>query len=560
VVLESWDAFRRRAGALVLWDAPREMDVGEIKLIANESSDLLLRGCARGQPDFGRAFLWRKVMSLEKKLIDLIDFEGLKLTDRQHAYHNALHLEHERKSRRLSSPGVKDVKTPAYWIKDKKFNPFYVRKHKKQIAHSIAKKIIAGTYTPNKPEIKKIPKSSGGTRSVTIYQIPDAAVSRMIYEQLIRKNKHRFSSFSYAYRNDRNVHFAIQDIGIELAQNSRIYVAEFDFSKFFDSIDHKYLFEQFSNNGFLISTPEKQIIKSFLGEDGKGIPQGTSISLFLANLVCWRLDRELEQAGLRFARYADDTIIWSTDYDRISKASQIINDFSFDTGVAINSEKSKGIRLLCEQKMKVEMESTHFIDFLGYSISTKNISIKKSSENKIKRQISYILYKHLIQPLRGTKLAALKIPANNKDENLVSAIMEIRRYLYGDLTDQMIANYINGVSNRIFFKGIMSFYPLINDENQLKELDGWLVTAVYKGVNIRGKLLKAWGYNRDHNFPFNVSHGEIITEFRKQKIHGKKLLKLPSFYFIYQALSKGLTDFGVEGVMNPTSNTYNYYT
>lgn len=536
------------------------MDVGEIKLIANESSDLLLRGCARGQPDFGRAFLWRKVMSLEKKLIDLIDFEGLKLTDRQHAYHNALHLEHERKSRRLSSPGVKDVKTPAYWIKDKKFNPFYVRKHKKQIAHSIAKKIIAGTYTPNKPEIKKIPKSSGGTRSVTIYQIPDAAVSRMIYEQLIRKNKHRFSSFSYAYRNDRNVHFAIQDIGIELAQNSRIYVAEFDFSKFFDSIDHKYLFEQFSNNGFLISTPEKQIIKSFLGEDGKGIPQGTSISLFLANLVCWRLDRELEQAGLRFARYADDTIIWSTDYDRISKASQIINDFSFDTGVAINSEKSKGIRLLCEQKMKVEMESTHFIDFLGYSISTKNISIKKSSENKIKRQISYILYKHLIQPLRGTKLAALKIPANNKDENLVSAIMEIRRYLYGDLTDQMIANYINGVSNRIFFKGIMSFYPLINDENQLKELDGWLVTAVYKGVNIRGKLLKAWGYNRDHNFPFNVSHGEIITEFRKQKIHGKKLLKLPSFYFIYQALSKGLTDFGVEGVMNPTSNTYNYYT
>jgi len=499
-------------------------------------------------------------MSLEKKLIDLIDLEGLKLTDRQHAYHNALHLEYERKTKRLSTPGAKEVKTPAYWIKDKKFNPFYVRKHKKQIAHSIAKKIIAGTYAPNNPEIKKIPKSSGGTRSVTIYQIPDAAVSRMIYEQLIRKNKHRFSSFSYAYRNDRNVHFAIQDIGIELAQNSRIYVAEFDFSKFFDSIDHKYLFDQFSNNGFLISNPEKQVIKSFLGDSGKGIPQGTSISLFLANLVCWRLDRELEHAGLRFARYADDTIIWSTDYDRISKASQIINDFSFDTGVAINSEKSKGIRLLCEQKMKVEMESTHFIDFLGYSISTKNISIKKSSENKIKRQISYILYKHLIQPLRGTKLAALKIPANNKDENLVSAIMEIRRYLYGDLTDQMIENYINGASNRIFFKGIMSFYPLINDEKQLKGLDGWLVTAVYKGVNIRGKLLKAWGHNRDHNFPFNVSHSEITTEFRKQKIHGKRLLTLPSFYFIYQALSKGLTDFGVEGVMNPTSNTYNYYT
>jgi len=49
-MIESWDAFRRRAGALVLWDALREMDGGEIKLIANESSDLLLRGCARDSP------------------------------------------------------------------------------------------------------------------------------------------------------------------------------------------------------------------------------------------------------------------------------------------------------------------------------------------------------------------------------------------------------------------------------------------------------------------------------------------------------------------------------
>ncbi|WP_122672332.1 reverse transcriptase domain-containing protein [Pseudomonas viridiflava] len=498
-------------------------------------------------------------MSLENKLIDLIEVEALKLSDRQHAYHNALHLEHERKTKRLTAPGAKEVKTPSYWIKDKKFNPFYVQKNKKQIAYSIAKKIMAGTYTPNEPILKQIPKPSGGNRSVTIYQIPDAAVSRMIYEQLIRKNKHRFSSFSYAYRNDRNVHFAIQDIGIELTQNSRIYVAEFDFSKFFDSIDHVYLFSQFDKNGFLISAHENQVIRSFLGTSGKGIPQGTSISLFLANLVCWRLDRELEQAGLRFARYADDTIIWSKDYDKISKASQIISNFSFDAGIAINSEKSKGIRLLCKQTMKVEMESTPAIEFLGYSISTDNISIKATSENKIKRQINYILYKHLIQPLRGAKLAALTIPANNKDENLVSAVMEIRRYLYGDLTDQMIANYISGVSNRIFFKGVMSFYPLINNETQLKDLDGWLITAIYKAINLRGKLLKAWGHNRDHNFPFNVTRNNILTEFRRQKIHGKKLLNPPSFYFVYQALKKGLLDFGVEGVMNPASNTYNYY-
>jgi hypothetical protein len=45
---------------------------------------------------------------------------------------------------------------------------------------------------------------------------------------------------------------------------------------------------------------------------GFGIPQGTSISLFLANVAAYALDRRLETLGVGFVRYADDTIIWST--------------------------------------------------------------------------------------------------------------------------------------------------------------------------------------------------------------------------------------------------------
>lgn len=498
-------------------------------------------------------------MSLEKHLVQIIKDESIKLSQRHHAYHNALELEHTRKSKRVSNVSKKKIKIPEYWLKDKKFNPFYVNKHKNQIAHSIAKKINEGTYVPNPPEVMEIPKSSGGKRSVTIYQIPDAAVSRLIYNQLLKKNKHRFSSFSYAYRNDRNVHFAIQDISVELVQTSRVFVAEFDFSKFFDSINHKYLYDQFDQNGFLISDKERQVINAFLGDSGVGIPQGTSISLFLANLVCWRLDKGLEMSGLQFARYADDTVIWSHDYQKISAAYDIINAFSKNAGVAINAKKSDGISLLCRKNMPSEIASRkEEIEFLGYGISVDHVSIKKSSVNKVKRQITYILYKHLIQPLSGTKLVALEIPTHDKDRHLLSAILEIRRYLYGNLTDQMIANYLNGNSNRIFFKGIMSFYPLINNEQQLRELDGWLITAIFKAIKIRSKLLKKWKYNRDDNFPFNVSHQNLADEFNEKRIKGKKLLKIPSFYFIYQALKKGVTDVGVEGVMNPKSVNYNY--
>lgn len=536
------------------------MDGRGIKLASVECSDLLLRGCVRGSPALiAGLFYIGEGMSLENYLEQVIVGECKKLSQRQHSYHNALDLEYRRKAKRISNPGVKQVKVPVHWQEERKYDPFYVSKRSKQIAHSIAKKIRQGTYCPNPPVVKDVPKSSGGHRSVRIYQIPDAAVSKLIYERLLRKNKHRFSSFSYAYRNDRNVHFAIQDISVELSQTSRVFIAEFDFSKFFDSIDHHYLFDQFNKNGFLISEEEACIVRAFLDDSGMGIPQGTSVSLFLANLVCWRLDKNLEQAGLQFARYADDTVIWSRDYTQITKAYDIINSFSVTAGVQINEKKSDGISLLCKKDMPSEITSRkEEVEFLGYAISVDCVSIKKASVNRIKRQISYILYKHLLKPLQGTRLIAIDIPSNDRDRDLLSAISEIRRYLYGNLTDEMISNYISGQSNRIFFKGAMSFYPLINNERQLKGLDGWLVTAIYKAVTKRSKLLKSWNYNRDHSFPFNVARNKMATEFRSQRIYGKRLLKIPSFYFIYQAQSKGVSEIGLEGVINSRKSDYDY--
>lgn len=499
-------------------------------------------------------------MTLEQQLVEEIAAEAEKLCQRYHAYHNALHLEHHRKRRRLTGVPPKIVKTPEQWAVDRAFDPFYVNKRRRQIARSIAAKISDGSYAPEPPHRFDVPKPSGGFRSVSVYRIADAAVSRFFYRQLLRKNRHRFSSLAYAYRNDRNAHFAIQDLAIELAQSSRLFIAEFDFSKFFDSISHSYLYAQFDENGFSITEPERNVIRAFLAtNESKGIPQGTSISLFLANLVCWRLDRDLERAGLRFARYADDTVIWSSDYARICQAYEIINRFSEAAGVAINAEKSEGISLLCREGMPSELVSRKDkIDFLGYSVSADNVSIKGASVHRLKRQISYTLYKHLIQPLQGVVLRAITIPANDKDVHFLGAMMEIRRYLYGNLTDQMIASYLNGSSSRIFFKGIMSYYPLVNDERQLKGLDGWLVSAIFKVTRKRAALLTKLGFKAWINFPFSLSRKSFASELKNHRIGRRKLLQIPSFFSIYQALRKGISGSGVAGVINPNSTGYDY--
>lgn len=498
-------------------------------------------------------------MNFQEHLESVIRAECDKLALRYHAYHNGLHLEHVRHLKRVSNAPPKQVRTPTYWDVDPKFNPFYVRRKSKSIARSIARTIADGTYAPHKPHLTKILKPNGSHREIEVYQIPDAAVSKAFYFRLLEKNKHRFSAFSYAYRSDRNVHFAIQDIAIDIARDARSFIAEFDFSDFFGSISHAYLGGQFDQNGFLISEEERRIIWAFLKGRERGIPQGTSISLFLANLACWRLDHGLEREGVKFARYADDTIVWSLDYQKICSAFSIISEFSSAAGIPINAEKSAGISLLSKEGLPSELSSrkTH-VEFLGYSISVGAVSIKRASVKKIKRQISYLLYRNLIQPLRGKVLRGLVIPSNNRDDALLVAISQVRRYMYGGLTSAMLRRYINGRSRRISFKGIMSFYPLVNDEAQLRALDGWLTAVLYRAVQLRSRLLKKWKFDRSDSFPFNVPHGELVKSFRAQIVAGKQLLEIPSFMLIYRALQIGLMNQGIERIMNPESIDYDY--
>ncbi|GJL37836.1 hypothetical protein TUM17576_46560 [Enterobacter hormaechei] len=266
----------------------------------------------------------------------------------------------------------------------------------------------------------------------------------------------------------------------------------------------------------------------------------------------------MEREGVKFSRYADDTIVWTRDYSKICNAFNLITEFSKNAGVRINVKKSDGISLLTKDGLKSEIVSKKNLDFLGYSLSVDKVSIKSTSIVKIKKQISYLLYRNLIQPLKNRSLAGQSIPANDKDENFLRAMVQIRRYMYGGLQDSTIKNFLSGRSKRIFFKGVMSFYPLVTDEQQLRELDGWLVSVIYRSLKLRSRLLNQHGYNRNYNFPFKQLRDELVPSCARIKINGKKLLEIPSFLLISKALRKGLVENGIERVMNPNSQNYNY--
>ncbi|WP_312418388.1 reverse transcriptase domain-containing protein [Epilithonimonas sp.] len=497
---------------------------------------------------------------MEKILEQDIKRQAIQIKERYELYHNNIERWYQKNLLNYTQPPKKYINVPNEWNKDKKYNPFYVLKRNKQIAKSISKKILNGTYAPNKPIFKKIPKKGGGLRTLSIYQIQDSAVSYRMYKNLIQKNKHRFSSFSYAYRDDRNLHFAIEDIFNEFKTTPRIFVAEFDFKKFFDSIQHEYLYKQLTLNGFNVSPIELNTIKAFIhNEKGQGIPLGTSISLFLANVVCWRLDRDLEDLGIRFARYADDTVIWTKNYDKISKAFDIIYSFSEQSGIEINFNKSDGISLLKRKEMSTEfINHKEYIEFLGYKISTEKISIKNSSVDLIKSHIASLLYKNLILPLNVSPIHYSNIPNGGRDKNFLSAIMDVRRYLYGNLSEEILKKYMNGTFKVLNFKGIMSFYPLINDIELLQELDNWLISTILNIIELRRKKLVEYdSFFPDHQPPFLLNKDELLHHCKTSVIGYKTgLLEIPSFLRIHNALKLGLLNNGVESIMNPHSIYY----
>lgn len=487
-----------------------------------------------------------------------IKAEAKKLIYRYEAYHNNLQLEWLRNKKRTGLLLPKVVMKPSYWSEDQKFDPFYCKSKARSIARAMAKSIQSRTYRPNDPYEKKIPKASGGERTLRIYQVPDAAVSKLLYDRLLAKNKHRFSSFSYAYRDDRNVHFAIQDIFVDLSRDSRTFVAEFDFSDFFGNIQHEYLLRELHRHGLLLSEIDEQLIKAFLADKGKGIPQGTSVSLFLANIACLGLDKEFERLGVKFARYADDTVICTPSYESACRAVDGLVKFAKDSSVPINFKKSAGIHLLAPKSHSTEIRSKPSFDFLGYAISNEHLSIKGTSVLKMKKEISFLLYKNLIQPLRGASLRSILIPSGGRDEALLTAMMQVRRYLCGGAYKDQLRSFAEGRGGQLKFKGAMSFYPLVTNVEQLKQLDGWLVATIWRAIKLRALLLQKHGYTRHADFPFSVPQNHLVKAFDKARVHGKPLLQIPSFYLVQRAMQRGMREHGISYVMNSKSNSYSY--
>lgn len=182
---------------------------------------------------------------------------------------------------------------------------------------TIKQALLEGRYRPKPVKRVEIPKPDGGVRTLGIPTVVDRFVQQLVLQVLQRKWDPTFSEHSYGFRPGRSAQQAVAQAQQYIAEGYGT-VVDIDLEKFFDRVHHDRLMSRIATR-----VADKRVlilIRAYLNagvmEHGlvspteEGTPQGGPLSPLLSNIVLDALDRELEQRGHRFVRYADDANIY----------------------------------------------------------------------------------------------------------------------------------------------------------------------------------------------------------------------------------------------------------
>lgn len=273
----------------------------------------------------------------------------------------------------------------------------------------IRQQLLEGTYRPAAARRKSIPKPDGSERQLGIPNVLDRLIQQAILQILTPIFDPDFSESSFGFRPQRSAHGAIKQIQRTIREGYR-HCVDMDLSKFFDRVQHDVLLARVSrkvHDKRLLQLIGRYLragvmIEGVVQPSPEGTMQGGPLSPILANILLDDFDKELEQRGLRFVRYADDFLV----FVRTPAAAQRVF-------ISVERYLTRKLKLVVNHD-KSQICSTNGVEFLGYQFHGFGGQIRVSDKNVLKFQ-----------------RRAKEITRRNRGVSMSARLQELSQYVRG---------------------------------------------------------------------------------------------------------------------------------